>query len=129
MRVAAQHLVIYDLDSVGESELTVLFTDKRLQHQIHQHVAGFLGNAVRVVFIDRVRQFRGFLHQALAQRPAGLFTVPRAAFRRTQHPHDLQQLLGGGALFGVILHLRLLSRPQYTPLSVKINVQGLKSRF
>ena len=91
--MAAHHLFADRRCHLGEIEPTLLLADRRVQHDLQEHVAQLFDEmdvgrrVVGVKLADRLHQLVGLLDRVARQRGMGLLAVPRALV--AQAPHDL----------------------------------------
>ena len=89
-------------DRVGDGEVPGLGFELRQEHRLEQEVAELLAERRVIVAVDRLEHLVGFLEHERLQRVDRLLAIPRAAVRRAQRGHDLDQAgeLGGGCRHG-----------------------------
>ena len=93
MRVPAHQLRADLVDGVADREVARLLADLREEDRLVEVVAKLLAQLRQVAGINGVEHLVGFLEHERAQRCVRLLAVPRAAARRAQRAHDLDQLL------------------------------------
>lgn len=77
--------------NVVEVETVGFAGELGVEDDLQQQVAEFLAQGGMVAGLDGVQDFVGFLDQIVAQRPVGLFAVPRATVGAAEALHDLEE--------------------------------------
>ncbi len=81
------------VDGVANGEVTRFFADLREEYRFIEVIAELFAQLRHVAGINGFQHLVRFLEHERAQRGMRLLAVPRAAARRAQRPHDLNQLL------------------------------------
>ena len=89
----AHELVADGVDGVADREVAGFLADARQEHGLEQEVAELFAEVRRLAALDRLEHLVGFLEHERTQRGVRLLAVPRAAIRRAQRAHDLDETL------------------------------------
>ena len=91
--MTAHELVADRVDRVADREVAGFLADARQEDGLEQEVAELFAEVRRLAAFDRLEHLVGFLEHERAQRGVRLLAVPRAAVRRAQRAHDLDEPL------------------------------------
>ena len=91
--MAPDQLAVDAGDHVADGEMPGFVGDVGVKGDLDQQVAQLFRKRRRVVGVDGLQYFAGFLQQVALQRLVGLLPAPRAAAGGPQPRHDLGQCL------------------------------------
>jgi hypothetical protein len=97
VRVAANHFVVNFADDVVDGEAVLFSGDLRVEEDLKEEVAEFLGEFGVVAGVEGVEDFVGLLDEVGAEGGVGLFAVPGAAAGDTETGHERGEFGEGGA--------------------------------
>ena len=93
VRMAADQLLLMASSESSMSKQALLGGHLREEHGLQQKIAQFLGQPAPIARVDGVQHLVGLFERVRLDGVEGLFAVPRAAARRAQPRHDLDETL------------------------------------
>lgn len=99
MRVTMNEFVDDPLGDLLEVEVVSFFTELAVEDHLEEQVAEFFDHLLVVVGFDGVDELVDFLNGVESDAHVILFSVPWAAFGRTQRSHDFQELIDRRLIF------------------------------
>jgi hypothetical protein len=96
VRVAANQFFVDFADDVVDGEAAFLVGDLRVEENLKEEVAEFLGEFGVVRGVEGVEDFIGFFDEIRAESRVGLLAVPRAAVGCAETGHDGDEFFEGG---------------------------------
>lgn len=100
VRVAANHFFVNFADDVVDGETAFFTGDLRVEEDLEEEIAKFLGEFDVVGGIERVEDFVGFFDQIGAKSGVSLLAVPRATAGGAETSHDGNEFGESGAGVG-----------------------------
>src|SRR4029077_15523268 len=92
VRMTPNQLLADAVSDLAPGKFPRLFGNLWLHQHLEEHSPQLLSKRWRLLLVDRFQVLIGFLEHGRPQRGVRLLTVPGTAVRRTEAPHNLDQL-------------------------------------